>query len=401
MITAIPNQPINFSGSLLMGCSCDTLVPGLLIDPSQDSLIFQVGISPCAGAENLIDPDFTTGDWYGSGFTMSASRACSGPDMFGASVENQGVTPVPGLPYVVSFIVNLTSGSVTFRFGGFTQNITASDTYTFPITATSSQYFIIELDTAETEVCISNPSIYDGNTDLEVRLVQDGTDVFTIDYTNDPEYFTFYRNVVTVNIPMTDTGIEDGCFTVEMENPCDSVTLTSQEIVSVDATCTLKFRTCNDGDGMGFYGGFSPEVRLDAQLVRPTWEYEVSQERRSNGRISRPYADRQRIMELRIGLNSEYLHPFLSTFPLWDHFYIGQEEFVVDAETYAPQYQDVFDGTGGVVLAVRPKQELLRKVQCAEELAGCVPPPNLWVQGTGPNNDYILTQTGDRILLNG
>jgi hypothetical protein len=108
-------------------------------------------------------------------------------------------------------------------------------------------------------------------------------------------------------------------------------------------------------------------MRLNASLTHPTYAYEVTGQRRSNGRTINNYVDRQRKMELRVGLQSEWVHPFLAAIPVFSHFYVGQEEFVVDAEEYAPLYGDVFEGTGGIVLNLTPKEELFRRVQCEAE----------------------------------
>lgn len=403
MITAIPNQSVNFAPSLLKGCACDTLDPALIIDPTDDNLMFQIGISRCADAVGLVDGDFEASNWKGSGgFFVTPGSACAGNGNNGSTLVESSFTPTVGQVYTLVFFIPQGSvGSVGVVFGGFSQTISAPGDYSFSFIATSTQRLEFTIIGDDTSLCIQAAQIYGANTDIEVSLLDvNGTPFFTIDPLNDPEYFTYGSTSLTVNIPMFDADHE-GCFTVQVDDTCDTVTLVSNTIKAMDTSCTLKIRVCNDGDSMGFTQDFAPEARLDAQLVRPEWEYDISEERYSNGRISRPYADRQRAMEFRISLVSEDLHQFLSSIPLWNHFYIGQDEYVMDADGYRPIYGDVFDGTGGIVRTVRPKQELLRNVLCGPEtLAGCVPPPNLWVQGTGPNNDYILTQDGDRVLLN-
>jgi hypothetical protein len=66
------------------------------------------------------------------------------------------------------------------------------------------------------------------------------------------------------------------------------------------------------------------------------------------------------------------LHPFLSTLCMFDHVYIGNNEYSFDAEEYTPEYGPQ-SATGGVGFTVRPKQELLRKVVCEPVGAGCDP----------------------------
>jgi hypothetical protein len=114
----------------------------------------------------------------------------------------------------------------------------------------------------------------------------------------------------------------------------------------------------------------------------------------------RHYIDRQTIYDLRIDLQNEYAMPFVAALPVFNHFYIGQQEYFIDADEVSPTYSDIFDATGGVEMKVRPKQELFRNVMCGEEnTAGCVPPPNFLVQRRGPNEDYVTLQTGGRIAL--
>jgi hypothetical protein len=152
---------------------------------------------------------------------------------------------------------------------------------------------------------------------------------------------------------------------------------------------------------LGFKGGFRPQIRVPADLKRPKFSYEFGQEKTSKGRLNRYYAERTRTMELRIGRVGEFTHNFLSTLPLWDHVYIGQDPWVITSESYEPDYADVYAATGGVILEVQPYEEDAKKVRCDEDDGGCSPPPNYWVQGTGPNEDYIIQEeTGERILIN-
>ncbi len=408
MITAIPNQPINFGDSLLDGCLCDSIIPPLLIHSEDDNIIFQLGIDQCPNAESIIDnTDFQGVNWKGGlGWTLFPGRACGAAQALG-TLQDDSFSPTVGEWYVITFVVESVRDTVSWSIGGTsgtfgsTGTNTGMFTQTLTFQATSTAELVITLDTSDSAICLNMVAAYQANRDLTVDFISEGGDVLaTFDTDVDPQYFTFQDTNVIVNIPMSETGIEE-CFTIRVTNKCstDELTLTSQTIKAVsDTDCTLKVRVCNDAFSLGLLP--EPlEMRLSAKLVHPKWEYEASGERRSNGRIYNHYVDRQRSMELRIGLQSEWVHPFLAAIPLFGHFYIGQQEFVMDTEPYEPDYADVFDGTASIIRVVRPKQELARKVSCAEELSGCVPPPNLWVQGTGPNEDYIITQANQTIAL--
>ncbi|WP_206689947.1 hypothetical protein, partial [Streptococcus pseudopneumoniae] len=83
--------------------------------------------------------------------------------------------------------------------------------------------------------------------------------------------FTYAGAFLTVEIPYDEAWGQ--CFTVEVYDPCDTATFTSQQFVFTDEECTLQVKGCNAGPGMGFGAGFAPIMRLRAKLTRPTYEY--------------------------------------------------------------------------------------------------------------------------------
>ena len=407
MITAIPNQPLNFAGSLLRGCSCDEVEPPLLIYPAEDNLIFQMGIDICPDeAGEISASNFQGTNWKaGLGWTLFPGEAC-GSNLALSTLQDDSFTPVVGTTYILRLMVASITDVVSWSLGGVSGVLGAtgatSGAFSVDLTidAISTASLTIQLLNDNSAICFNMIQAYPANRDVLVELVQ-GTDVVAaFSPVSDPEMFAFHDDIMAVDIGLGGEDLE-GCFIVRVTNTCGSTetVLESQTIRAMtDAECTLKVRSCNDATALGFAP--TPfEMRLDAKLVKPTYEYEVSGQRRSNGRIMNHYVDRQRKMELRIGLQSEYIHPYLAALPVFAHFYIGQEEYVIDSDAYEPLYGDAQDGTGGIVLSVRPKEELFRRVQCAEEGPGCVAPPNLWVQGTGPNNNLITTEDNKAILI--
>jgi hypothetical protein len=166
----------------------------------------------------------------------------------------------------------------------------------------------------------------------------------------------------------------EGCFNLELRDECGAypVTYCSQALEVIPCGNTVMVRVCLDYDGLGFVAGYFT-ARLRASLVNPTWEYDTAQERLSNGRINRHYIDRQAVYQFSIETASQFLHPFLAALAMFDHFYIGETEWSVDAETYAPDYGDGRVSTGAVVLTVRKQKELMRRVLCDDLGEGCNP----------------------------
>jgi hypothetical protein len=225
--------------------------------------------------------------------------------------------------------------------------------------------------------------------------------VVSVDYGEPGATFQFGDERLTVTVDPDLIADLQGCYTFELTDGCDDTTLISGCLNIGNHECTMLVTACSSTEVMGFRDGFTPTMRVCADIIRPRFKYEFGEERLSNGLMNRYYADRQRTMELRIGRLGEFGHEFISTLPLWDHVYFGAEAYVVTSDSYEPDYGDVYSAHGSVVLNVTPYQEKATKVRCVEDSGGCAPPPNYWVQGTGPNEDYILQEeTGERILIN-
>lgn len=415
MISAVPNQPIALNDTRLQGCYTSGPTRCLLALPT-DVLQVQIEGAQCDTADGNITTSSFSSDtgWFGAnqtgGWVINDNQACFNVDDGFYALAYTGWAPTPGDPYVVTFTVERLVGTLGVGFGGTAWIIEATGNYTFSTVATGAFVLnfvplpVVDEDgnyLSAPSACLSFAQVYDANTDLTVSLVEDGSVAYSFTYAGAPENFAFDRDRVNISVPLEELGVDDGCYILRVEDGCDEVTLESQCISVADHTCTLELSGCNNNDAGGLYfPGFTPSMRARAELVRPSFEYEVSEERLSNGRINRYYADRQRVMELRVDPLDEFGHDFLSALVLYDHFYIGQTEYVIDADDYQPAYGDVWDDQGGVVLKVRPKQELARKVLLGPDDVACSPPPNYWVQGSGPNEDYILQeQNGDRIRL--
>lgn len=414
MIEAIPNQPIALGQSRLVGCCSLDPEDCLLVDTS-DTVEFQVKAERCAADDQLVaDPGFDdTSAWTESGWTISGSLACVslpviptlGPTYV---LETAALTLVDGDRYevVINFSsLNLGTGGrgVDITVGGvLLGTVSAPGIYTYFLTAVSTQGLYVDAGDlgAGGSACLDAILIFERSVDYTVEFLDlNGTAQATIDSTTDPDMFLLDQDRLTFSVSAADLEIV-GCHTIRITDNCDDVALESQCVNIGDHSCTLSIKVCGSNDILGFTSTFQPSIRIQGEVRRPTYEYEVGEERLSNGKLNRFFAERTRKLELAVSRVGYSVHEFLSSLPLWDHVYIGQEAYVVVADSYEPEYADVYSGYGAVVMKITPYIEEARKVRCAEDDGGCSPPPNYWVQGTGPNEDYVLTEDGNRILIN-
>jgi hypothetical protein len=382
MIAGIPNQPIDFVGDDLIICGQENISP--LMVAQEDDFIFQFTIGRCADAEEFIaQEDFSSGWLTGGDWDLRTNNACAANGQPGATLEDSGLTSIFGDVYEVEVLVNSIGGSgIMVSFGGVDTLIQSAGAHTFIVTATEVSAFVISLVDESSSVCLFSAQVYAGNTDVEVKLVaEDTTELFTTTIDASPQYFSIEGTTVTAIIPVDETNAE-GCFKLFIVDPCADTYGVSDELCSQsiklvdDCKNTVKFRVCNDHNQpeMGFVAGRF-EMRAEALVILPTWSYDVSEERLTNGLINRHRIDREEVRELRIkDVSLGYsAHRFLSALAMFDHFYIGEKEYSVDVEEYQPSYPDSESSTGSVKMTIRAKQEVFRKVLCEPLGPGCNP----------------------------
>ena len=395
----IPNQPLAFNAGRLAGCLCEGPTERLLLR-NDDTLRFQVGVEGldvCGSNELLASPAFQDpSDWASEGgWAIDQGQTCFTTGVTRLPqcqrLRDLSFTPTTGSFYLIEITVLTITSIVTADFGGQTFVITKPGTTTVVVQALGPAS--IRLCTTS-DVCIAYVSVKEVAFGITVELLEEGSisnpvDEFTFD--TNPERFVITGNTITVAYPMT--YIPNGCYYIRLTDECSLSQITSMGINVGDHACTILVQCCNSGDAMGFdLTDFNPEIRVYGKLVRPAFDYDTVEDRWSNGKVDRTYADRRRTMDLRIDRLGEMGHDFVSTFPLWDRLIIEGEEYIAKSEPYEPDYTDVWDDVAPVIVKVEPKQELVRKVRCAEDDGGCFVPPNYWVENTGPNTDYILTE---------
>ncbi len=410
-LQAIPNQPIGFVPSRLQGALCGADPTEVLPISDGDNIGFQFRFSPCEGTERIGDPTFTDeSQWRNQGgWAFAGATVCKVSGAASLALEYDDWSPTVGTLYQVDLIVDnfnplASPGTVSADFiewslGGVSGRLYANGTYSFTVVALTTQRLTFTARTGSRPLCISRAQVTEIAADNEVRIVDlDGFTIEAFGYDTTPEVFDYSNGYMTLNIPAdADWG---NCFRIEVDDPCNAVVYTSQIVNFTDPAKTIKIRACNVSDGMGFGSGFAPEARYISKLVRSTFDYNEGTERGTNGFINNYFAERLRSMEFRVDDAGEIAHDFLSTLPLWDHVYFGQAEYHVKPEGFEPDWGDIYEAHGSIIMPVEPKQEAMRKVRTMPDiLGGCVPPPNFLVQGTGPNNDYITLNTGGRIAL--
>jgi hypothetical protein len=105
------------------------------------------------------------------------------------------------------------------------------------------------------------------------------------------------------------------------------------------------------------------------------------------------YAESTKVKTLRIEQQPEYVFDFLNILLLFDNFYVnGVLYFPNEPSTFSPQWNDANE-LGSVEIDLIKKNGILRKTQCVETDAACLP------SVLSEQENYLLLQNGDRLLL--
>jgi hypothetical protein len=370
-LTTIPNQPINLTDPVIL-TDCPDKDPPMLIAEG-DPIVFQFLQERCEGAEQYLEP-ISPSDWIDNpGWTLGAGFASLVVGNGGQYIEESLWTATLGEVYDVEIEVAAVSGGGFFvQVGGTQRAIFTPGTHRFTISAAIATFTLVVAVADTSAGTIISLKVYEANRDFTVAITQGETDVEVYNPINDPEMFVYNGQHVTFNKFFT----EDitGCFNIELRDNCTGYPLTycSQPFKVVECREGLVVRTCNDDDAMGFVAGYF-QARLLASLVRPSWDFEVSEERLSNGVLNRHFVERQAVYQLSIEIVGASLHQWLAALPMFDHLYIGQTEWSADADGYAPAYGDAQTGNAGALVTVRDPNTVLRRVRCEDIGAGCNP----------------------------
>jgi len=157
-----------------------------------------------------------------------------------------------------------------------------------------------------------------------------------------------------------------------------------------------KLEGCNGENSFGFSfigSGFLPGIRVKTRFFRAQYSNEVESYQDSEGRKMITYAESTKVKTLRIEQQPEYVFDFLNILLLFDNFYVnGVLYFPNEPSTFSPQWNDA-NALGSVEIDLIKKNGILRKTQCVETDAACLP------SVLSEQENYLLLQNGDRVLL--
>lgn len=236
MAAWIPNQPVFFGST--ESCNSDETYIAQLVD-NTDDVQFQFNISACDDAPELLaDTNFNNPADYilPANWVIAYNQLClSGSSAVGSTVTTAtgGTTPLSiftyGHYYVITIVVDSISigGVINVLMGGDAiGTITSAGTYTFYYTA-NDPYFSYDYplsfinQTAGTNICMSSVSAKEVMTNFIIGVyASDGTYLTSFNYTDQPSYFNFVDDTVTITIKWSEIGIQNGCYYLCVLDPC-------------------------------------------------------------------------------------------------------------------------------------------------------------------------------------
>ena len=382
----IPNQPVSFSTSptyynALTDCANDEVPYNQLVQ-NTDQTQFQISIAPCPDAVDIMpEPTFDSDD----GWDLPTNWGVSDNKLCATTTSNIAETTVIfnegyyRIKLVVESWDNTQTGILEVRLDGVNlQEINSAGTYYVygfsPVGGSTLEL----VPTALIGVCFTEISAYLMSLPFDVKIFNNDeppTEVATIDYVTNPEYFTFAGDTLTVTIDWAALGVVNQCAFLMLINSCDGSQLISNrfKIGDYSEMCTLLINACNNNNSFGFVfigSDFSPRLRIEAKLRQSTFASETSIFEDSGGTKGAYYFARRKSKSLSIAIQPEYIHDFLSTLKGYDTFYIGGVPYFVDDDEYSPVYGDN-DNFATVIMSVSEKTQNVKNILCTDNVTVC------------------------------
>lgn len=138
-------------------------------------------------------------------------------------------------------------------------------------------------------------------------------------------------------------------------------------------SCTNLINAVNNEDafGMGFYDTtFNPRVRVECKIFPHTTDQERLIHEDSKGKKFVVWGNNNWIELLRIINEPPHVLKFLSLLPLFNHWYIGLQEYFVNDDEFPEISWTKFRNSGSVDLEIRKKQELIKQQDCTDQNVG-------------------------------
>lgn len=240
-------QPVKFTEYLPNECMGNNYEYQSIANHS-DIATFQVFVNPCDGTTNSIpnptfDPDDTpvpNWEWtITGGFALPGSGACKANDSSAASLYKDDLFVI-GNAYQLAITIDSLVGSVQVYNGStLLANVTALGETLISFIATAED-LTISFDNVSHYGCIGSVNAYSFSPNMAFGIVDtNGDTVAVADYINDPEYFTFVSNTVTIAFPWSDFNLADDCYSIVFADGCTNTNgqlgIFNQSFCSADA----------------------------------------------------------------------------------------------------------------------------------------------------------------------
>lgn len=221
-------QPIQFEEYLPNECRAE-MYDFQSIAEQGDYATFQVTVAPCEGTENIIpNPDFDPSEsvepnWEWTitgGFSTPGSGACKANDGSTASLFKDDLFVI-GNAYQISIQLSSLNGSLQIYNGGtlvYTVYTLGVTTFSFIATAES---LTLSFDDPENYGCIDSVEAMVFSANMAFGIIdENGDTAFVADFENNPEYFTFVENTVTIRFLWSDLMLANGCYRIGFSDGC-------------------------------------------------------------------------------------------------------------------------------------------------------------------------------------
>lgn len=272
MATWIPNQPV-FFGDADLCIDDETYIPQLVDNTDQTQ--FQFNIGACDDAVEIMpDTNFNDPNDYllPDNWSIAYNQMC----LIGASdISDMAMTATGGTTplsiftynhyYAITIVVDSISigGSIDVQIGAdVIGTLTSAGTFTFYYTANNPYmaYFyplIFICTTAGTNICMSNVSAKEVLTNFIVSVYDSlGDFQATFNYNDQPSYFNFVDDTVTITVAWTDLGLKSfGCLYLCVMDPC--INTNGQNYPPLIGNCDFTHVSSWDLRGGAAYGAMS------------------------------------------------------------------------------------------------------------------------------------------------
>lgn len=222
------HQPIQFEQYLPNECRAEEYDFQSLAEQG-DYGTFQVNVNPCSGAQNVIpNPTFDPSEsvepnWEWTvtgGFAQPGSGACKGNDGSSASLFKDDIFVI-GRAYQITVTMSSLNGALQI-YNGTTLIYTIYNlgvtTFSFIATDTSVN---ISFDDPQNYGCIDSITALAFSPNMAFGIIdENGDTAFVATFDNNPEFFTFVENTVTIRFLWSDLGLSNGCYRIGFADGC-------------------------------------------------------------------------------------------------------------------------------------------------------------------------------------